>query len=269
MALGTHLAGTTPSLLSVFLELKRRKPCPPSPQHSAPSSLASLAHGAEASMAGLLWCRRPSSALLCSEDEARCSSAPLLLSTEPPFSTASSSREQSLPFSQHQKLPLPWRAPLLMPSWSSTPSTSRSSREATWVPSASRPRRARRNDAASSSHEIPSVSPASTRSAQRCRSTAAAPCCAVDLRGSTVFASRFAESAQRRRAIVGTRGETLLSCAFRVRLNGRTNKSCNKLCRVCSPCCRHASRVAHRQRAQSDGTHVQLQSGFGQVVRIE
>ncbi|XP_020396886.1 uncharacterized protein [Zea mays] len=57
----------------------------------------------------------------------------------------------------------------------------------------------------SSSHEILSVSPASTRSAQRCRSTAAAPCCAVDLRGSTVSASRFAESAQRRRATVGTR----------------------------------------------------------------
>jgi hypothetical protein len=85
----------------------------------------------------------------------------------------------------------------------------------------------------SSSHEIPSVSPASTRSAQRCRSTAAAPCCAVDLSGSTVSASRFAESAQRRRVIVGTRGETPLSCAFCVRLKGRTNESHNKLCNDC------------------------------------
>jgi hypothetical protein len=85
----------------------------------------------------------------------------------------------------------------------------------------------------SSSHEIPSVSPASTRFAQRCRSTAAAPCCAVDLRGSTVSASRFAESTQRRRAIVGTRGETPLSCAFCVRLKGRTNESHNKLCNDC------------------------------------
>jgi hypothetical protein len=85
----------------------------------------------------------------------------------------------------------------------------------------------------SSSNEIPSVSPASTRSTQRCRSTAAAPCCAVDLRGSTVSASRFAESAHRRRAIVGTRGETPLSCAFCVRLKGRTNESHKKLCNDC------------------------------------
>jgi hypothetical protein len=84
-----------------------------------------------------------------------------------------------------------------------------------------------------SSHEIPSMSPASTRSAQRCLSTAAAPCCTVDLRGLTFSASRFAESAQRRRAIVGTRGETPLSCAFCVRLKGRTNESHNKLCNDC------------------------------------
>ena len=84
-----------------------------------------------------------------------------------------------------------------------------------------------------SSHEIPSMSPASTRSAQRWLSTAAAPCCTVDLRGLTFSASRFAESAQRRRAIVGTRGETPLSCAFCVRLKGRTNESHNKLCNDC------------------------------------
>jgi hypothetical protein len=60
-----------------------------------------------------------------------------------------------------------------------------------------------------------------------------APHYVVDLRGSTVSASRIAGSAQRRRAIVGTRGETPLSCAFCVRLEGRTHKSHNKLCNDC------------------------------------
>jgi hypothetical protein len=36
-----------------------------------------------------------------------------------------------------------------------------------------------------------------------------------------------------------------------------------------SPCRRHASLVARRQKAQSDGMHVQLRSDFGQVVCLE
>jgi hypothetical protein len=36
-----------------------------------------------------------------------------------------------------------------------------------------------------------------------------------------------------------------------------------------SPCRRHASPVARRQKAQSDGMHVQLRSNFGQVVCLE
>nr|ACN27467.1 unknown [Zea mays] len=36
-----------------------------------------------------------------------------------------------------------------------------------------------------------------------------------------------------------------------------------------APCRRHASRIARRQRAQTDDMHAQLQSDFGQVVRLE
>ena len=37
---------------------------------------------------------------------------------------------------------------------------------------------------------------------------------------------------------------------------------------LAAPCRRHASRIARRQRAQTDGMHAQLQSDFGQVVRF-
>ena len=88
-----------------------------------------------------------------------------------------------------------------------------------------------------------------------------APHYVVDLRGSTVSASRIAESAQRRRAIVGTRGETPLSCAFRVRLNGRTNKSCNKLCRA-------RSRVVVTPRASLVGKEPRLMACMCNSDRI-
>jgi hypothetical protein len=38
---------------------------------------------------------------------------------------------------------------------------------------------------------------------------------------------------------------------------------------LAAPFRRHASRIARRQRAQTDGMHVQLRSDFGQVDRLE
>jgi hypothetical protein len=145
-----------------------------------------------------------------------------------------------LPGIQSRELDAPVQPPHLLPSMAASPcssSPSRARRPCHYLAPSSRSelhrRPAQQAARCSSSHEILSVSPASTRSVQRCRSTAAAPCCAVDLRGSAVSASRFAESAQCRRAIVGTRGETPLSCAFCDRLKGHTNKSHNKLCNDC------------------------------------
>jgi hypothetical protein len=82
-----------------------------------------------------------------------------------------------------------------------------------------------------------------------------ASCASLDLRSACASSSK---------PVVGPP----LSRAFRVRLNGRTNESYNKLCRARSPCRRHASRIARWQRAQTDGMHAQLQSDFGQVVRF-
>ncbi|XP_035817608.1 uncharacterized protein [Zea mays] len=117
-----------------------------------------------------------------------------------------------LPGIQSRELDAPVQPPHLLPSMAASPcssSPSRARRPCHYLAPSSRSelhrRPAQQAARCSSSHEILSVSPASTRSVQRCRSTAAAPCCAVDLRGSAVSASRFAESAQCRRAIVGTR----------------------------------------------------------------
>jgi hypothetical protein len=101
-----------------------------------------------------------------------------------------------------------------------------------WIPSAPRPRCARRKVTASSSSD-----------ALRCVALARwghpSSICAVPV------------------AMPSTHGETPLSRAFRVRLNDRANKSYNKLCCARSPCC-HASRIPCSTKTPSRGQHADM-----------
>jgi hypothetical protein len=106
-----------------------------------------------------------------------------------------------------------------------------------WIPSASRPQRARRKVTASSNSDA-------LRCVALARSGHPPSICAVPV------------------AMPSTHGETP-----RVRLNGRTNKSYNKLCCARSPC-RHASRIPCSTKPQAVDSMRTCATRVGQVVRF-